>query len=373
MANHLAAAFAAKFAFIGELAGRDKVRTLAVSVDGAAADNMEYDLFATPCANVIGQKPCFYPAGVQGLFPEDLLLGQMGVDGYLGTPLFDAKGKASGIIVVLSTSPLHPSPWALNVLGIFSARAAVELERMQMDAALRQSQGLLQRLERMNAVASLGAGLAHDLNNLIGVAKNYAEVVAMDLEASEPVDPEVVSRIKEAATKAGALTAQLMAYGRARGEDVQRFDVGERIAHLISLLRAVLPPTISLKVETGMQPRAVEADPTQVEQVVANLVLNARDALPKGGRVEVRLGGGASQDGRPGTTVEVEDNGMGMSPETVAKVGQPFFTTKEAGRGTGLGLASVKSILNQLGGEMTVRSQEGVGTTVRLWFPLVAN
>jgi signal transduction histidine kinase len=365
---HLAAAFEAPYALAGELVGPDQVRTLAFSDHGRLGAELIYDLEGTPCGDVIHAKACFHPQGVAGRYPADAMLREMGIEGYLGTTLVDGHGRPLGILCVMSRGPLTPHPGMMDLLSVFSARAGLELERIRNEEALHQTQQLLQGLERMNAMASLGAGLAHDLNNLLAVIQNYAELCGMEMEDGLPPSPGHLARVKEAAIRAGALTAQLMSYGRARKGQVERFEAGERLTRLGGLLRAAMPPRVKLELELGPDPTWLVADPTQLDQMVANLVLNARDALPEGGRIHVRCEPVAAGSVR----LTVADNGIGMPPEVVARLGEPFFTTKGEGRGTGLGLASVRSILEKLGGNLQVESKPGEGTSFRLEIPLRA-
>lgn len=369
MVVHLAGVFGTPFAFVGELKEGRRISSLAFWAHGALQEPMEYDLAGTPCEHVMDQTACFHSEGIQAKYPQDQYLVEMGAEGYMGTPLLDRQGRRIGIASVQSVTPLVPTPRAMDILAIFSARAGLELERLRTEESLRQSQQLLQRMEKMNAVASLGAGLAHDLNNLIGVAKNYAELAEMDLEDGNPVDPISLARIKQATTRAGELTAQLMAYGRGQALKDQRFDAHQRLAHLTSLLRSVVPPMIGLRVDAGLEILHMAADPTQFDQIVANLVLNARDAMPAGGTVRISLHHGLGPSGTQGIVLEVEDDGQGMPAEILGRLGEPFFTTKGSGKGTGLGLASVRTILDKLGGTLSVTSEVGQGTAFRLWFP----
>jgi len=269
---------------------------------------------------------------------------------------------------VMSEEPLSPHPGMMDLLSVFSARAGLELERIRNEEALHQTQQLLQGLERMNAMASLGAGLAHDLNNLLAVIQNYAELCELEMEDGHPPSLHHLARVKEASLRAGTLTAQLMSYGRARKGQVERFEAGERLQRLGGLLRAAMPPKVKLELDLTGGAAWMEADPTQMDQMVANLVLNARDALPAGGKIQVRCS--TLQSGAIRLTVQ--DNGTGMPPEVVARLGEPFFTTKGEGRGTGLGLASVRSILDNLGGQLQVESAPGQGTTFHLEIPVRA-
>ncbi|HJV91228.1 MAG TPA: ATP-binding protein [Holophagaceae bacterium] len=363
---HLAAAFEAPYALAGELVGDDRVRTLAMCDHGELREEITYPLAGTPCADVVQAKACFHPHGVHLRYPLDEVLGEMGIEGYLGTTLVDSHGRVLGVLCVMSREPLSPHPGMMDLLSVFSARAGLELERIRNEEALHQTQQLLQGLERMNAMASLGAGLAHDLNNLLAVIQNYAELCELEMEEGQTPSAHHVARVKEASMRAGALTAQLMSYGRGRKGQVERFEAGERLQRLGGLLRAALPPKVSLELDLAAGPIWLEADPTQLDQMVANLVLNARDALPQGGRIQV----GCATLPQGAVRLTVRDDGMGMPPEVVARLGEPFFTTKGEGRGTGLGLASVRSILEKLGGGLQVESAPGRGTTFHLEIPL---
>ncbi|HJV22485.1 MAG TPA: ATP-binding protein [Holophagaceae bacterium] len=363
---HLAAAFEAPYALAGELVGTDKVRTLALCDGGELREEIVYSLEGTPCADVVRAKACFHPHGVHLRYPLDEILGEMGIEGYLGTTLMDSHGRVLGVLCVMSREPLSPHPGMMDLLSVFSARAGLELERIRNEEALRQTQQLLQGLERMNAMASLGAGLAHDLNNLLAVIQNYAELCELEMEDGQSPSAHHVGRVKEAAMRAGALTAQLMSYGRARKGQVERFEAGERLQRLGGLLRAAMPPKVRLDFELAAGPIWLEADPTHLDQMVANLVLNARDALPHGGHIQV----GCATLPQGAFRLTVRDDGMGMPPEVVARLGEPFFTTKGEGRGTGLGLASVRSILERMGGGLQVESEPGKGTTFHLEIPV---
>ncbi|MBI3132691.1 MAG: hypothetical protein HYZ13_15355 [Acidobacteria bacterium] len=363
---HLAAAFDAPYALAGELVGTDKVRTLAFCNHGHLGAEVTYGLEGTPCGDVINAKACFHSHGVQRRYPADTILRDLAIEGYLGTTLVDSHGRGLGVLCVMSQEPLTPHPGMMDLLSVFSARAGLELERIRNEEALHQTQHLLQGLERMNAMASLGAGLAHDLNNLLAVIQNYAELCELEMEEGQRPSPGHLARVKEASLRAGALTAQLMSYGRARKGQVERFEAGDRLRRLGGLLKAALPPKVKLELNPDADPIWLVADPTQLDQMVANLVLNARDALPTGGRIRV----GCVPTPAGGIRLTVQDDGTGMPPEVVARLGEPFFTTKGEGRGTGLGLASVRSILEKLGGHLKVESAPGAGTTFHLEFPL---
>ncbi len=260
------------------------------------------------------------------------------------------------------------------VLALKDLRAfSQELDRRVRERTrdLEEAQGLLLRTERLNGLASLGAGLAHDLKNLLGVMKNYAVLVGQDLQEGRPIQPADLKAIQQAAEQAGALANQLMAFGREDVEGETSFDLRERLKHLISMLRAALPAYISLEVRLPPGPLVLPGDPTRMDQVIVNLVLNARDAIDGSGRILVEAQPCTLAGGRAGALLVISDSGCGMSEEVQGRIFEPFYTTKPAGTGTGLGLASVRSLLQLMEGEIEVHSVVGRGTTFLLRLPLL--
>ncbi|HJV21474.1 MAG TPA: HAMP domain-containing sensor histidine kinase [Holophagaceae bacterium] len=273
-----------------------------------------------------------------------------------------ALGIASFAVIVLRMV------LALRDLRSFTLELDQRVQARTRD--LEEAQALLLRTERMNALASLGAGLAHDLKNLLGVMKNYALLVGQDLAEGRPIQPGDLEAIQEASDQAGQLANQLMAYGREDAEAGLSFDLRARLKQLISMVRAALPAYISLEVRLPDKALMLPGESTRVDQLIINLVLNARDAIEGSGRILVEAQGCTLATGRPGALLVVSDSGIGMSEEVQARIFEPFFTTKAIGSGTGLGLASVKSIVELMGAEVEVHSVVGRGTTFLLRFPL---
>ena len=244
----------------------------------------------------------------------------------------------------------------------------LELRVMDRTEALEQSQRLMLNTVRMNTLASLGAGLAHDLNNLIGAARNYTTLAQGDLAEGHAPDPQDLERVQHALGRAGELTTSLMAFGRGEGGEAVRFDLEARVRESERLLRVLLPRNITLRIETAGRPLPLIGHPAHWDQILVNLVSNARDAMPEGGIIWVRL--------RPvegdRVVLEVEDNGQGMSAAVQAHIFDAFFTTKAPGKGTGLGLASVRALVGQAGGELRLWSSEGKGTKFSLELPLAS-
>lgn len=236
----------------------------------------------------------------------------------------------------------------------------------------------LARAQRLASVGQLAAGIAHDCNNLLTVIQGHSELIAADLPEGDQLRCDV-EEIGRAAARAAALTRQLLTFG-SPGER-ERVDLNGIVRGLETLLRRTAGETLELRVDLASRALPVHVDAGQVEQVLLNLVLNARDATPAGGAVvletaTVAVAPGEDRDPAlaPGryARVTVSDTGAGMPPEVLARALEPFFTTKSRGEGTGLGLATAAAIITHLGGDVTLTSTPGRGTTVEVLLPLAA-
>jgi len=239
----------------------------------------------------------------------------------------------------------------------------------------------LQQSRRMEAVGRLAGGIAHDFNNLLTIIKGYAEL-ALQRSGIQPEQRADVMQIENAAERAALLIRQLLAFSRRQVLQPKIIDLNATVLGLDKLLGRLMGEHIEMVTRCGANVGNVKADPAQVEQVIMNLVVNARDAMPKGGRltvetVNVELDSTYARDHvsvKPGPYVmlAVSDTGMGISRETMAQIFEPFFTTKESGKGTGLGLSTVYGIVKQSGGYIWVYSEPDKGTTFKVYLPRVA-
>jgi signal transduction histidine kinase len=216
--------------------------------------------------------------------------------------------------------------------------------------------------DRLALIGQLASGIAHDFNNLLFIILNYAGMLEESLATSEAKDDALM--IAQAATSATELVRQLLAFSRREAVKPKVVDVGSVVANMQKLLERTVGAQIRLVFESTAPAHLVLIDPTQLEQIVMNLVVNARDAIDGPGQVTIRIG--ASEQS---TTLEVADTGKGMAPEVAARVFEPYFTTKELGKGTGLGLATVHGIVQYVGGQISVTSELGCGTTFRIALP----
>ena len=243
----------------------------------------------------------------------------------------------------------------------------------------RSAENRLRHVQKMEAIGRLAGGIAHDFNNVLGVITGYSEMLLDKLGADVKLSG-LVTQILEASQRASTLTRQLLAFSRQQVLDPRVIDVKEHLKGIQSLLRRVLGEDIRLTVDTGGRSVRLRVDPTQLEQVIMNLVVNARDAMPSGGNLSIEVSEAQmdaeycqhNPDARPGTYVciAVTDTGCGMSQEIMTRIFEPFFTTKESGKGTGLGLATVYGIVKQSLGYLTVYSEVGHGTTFKVYLPL---
>ncbi len=244
-------------------------------------------------------------------------------------------------------------------------------QRRQLEEQLRQAQ-------KMEAVGQLAGGVAHDFNNLLLAIQGSAELIARGLGPGNPWQRELET-ILSVAARAADLTRQLLAFARRTVLAPEALDPGRVVRELLPMMRRLLPETIRVEFQPSDATGAIRADRTQVEQVLLNLCLNARDAMPEGGTLKVTTEdvevGPDFLESRPwartGSYVllSVSDDGVGMPPEVAEKAFEPFFTTKPTGQGTGMGLATVYGVVKQHGGMVELDSAPGRGTTVRVYFP----
>ncbi len=262
-----------------------------------------------------------------------------------------------------------PMPPETGIQGLIINARDIS-ERLELEAQLMQSQ-------KMEAVGRLAGGVAHDFNNLLTAILGYTELLLQDVGPDDPKSAEL-NEILAAAQRAAALTRQLLTFSRKQVVQVETVDVAVAIRGMEQMLRRVIGEDVELHRLPAREPGHIRADRSQIEQLLLNLVVNARDAMPKGGRLRIEASDvSRNADRLPGdlpnvrswVVLSIADSGVGMEPETLHHMFEPFFTTKPKGKGTGLGLATVYAIVHQSGGFTEVTSAVGEGTTFRVFFP----
>ncbi len=299
---------------------------------------------------------------------EGVVLGQR-----LELPALRADGSEFPVELTVTRIPLDGSPLFTAFVRDISDRKAGEKAKVHLEEQLRQAQ-------KMEAVGRLAGGVAHDFNNLLTVISGRVHLLLSRLKPGDPLHRDA-ELIQKTAHRAVALTGQLLAFSRKQVLQPRVLDLNQVAAGVEPLLRRLIGEDVELVIAPAPDLWRVKADPGQLEQVVMNLVVNARDAMPQGGKLtistrnaDVDESAAASEVNlRPGSyaALSVTDSGTGMSAETRSHIFEPFFTTKDPGKGTGLGLSTVYGIVEQSGGAITVDSELGRGTTFMIYLPRV--
>ncbi|MEP6551269.1 MAG: ATP-binding protein, partial [Gemmatimonadales bacterium] len=271
------------------------------------------------------------------------------------TPLVDESGEIVG---------------AVNVSQDVTAAKAAEATRARLEEQVHRAQ-------KMEAVGRLAGGIAHDFNNLLTGILSYSELILQELRPADPIRADV-EQIRGAGQRAANLTRQLLAFSRRQLLQPRVLSLNALVTELEPMLGRLAGPTVTLETELDPALGSVLVDPIRLEQVLVNLVVNAKEAMPEGGRTRISSANWRDEvaPGQPGgrrsqeyVSLWVSDTGVGMDAATQSRVFEPFFTTKAAGSGVGLGLSTAYGIVEQSGGNITVKSAPGEGATFGIHFP----
>ena len=292
-----------------------------------------------------------------------------------GLELRPLRKDGSPVDLVASLAPLRDA--AGQITGIV-ALAADMTARRQTEQALRDSEAQLRQAQKMEAVGRLAGGIAHDFNNLLTVIMGRSQLQLMRLSSDDPLRRDL-NLIEQTSRRASVLTRQLLAFSRKQVLQPEVLDLNALVEGLAPMLRRVIGEDVDTVIVPGSELGTVVADPGQLEQVIMNLAVNARDAMPDGGRLVIETANVVLDDAfaqthagahrGPFVMLSVLDTGVGMTPEVRAHVFEPFFTTKESGKGTGLGLATVYGIVKQHDGYIALESEPGQGAVFSVYLP----
>jgi two-component system cell cycle sensor histidine kinase/response regulator CckA len=326
-------------------------------------------LYGRPAAEVLGRhwSEVFPDGGMERVMLESLGAAVRGESWSGEVELTRADGGR--ILVQAAHAPLRDG--AGGTMGIVGVTSDVT-ERRSLEEQLRQSQ-------KMEAVGKLAGGVAHDFNNVLTVIRGHADLLLAEVGGEDRIR-EDLRQISAAAQRAAALTGQLLAFSRRQVLQPRQLELNALVAGLLPMLTRLLGEDVRLEVRTDPAPLYVSADPGQLEQVLLNLSVNARDAISPGGHIRIETGdmvfdgSQAAWDGTPipagrYVVLSVGDTGEGMPPEVMSRAFEPFFTTKEPGQGTGLGLSTVYGIVKQSGGHLRAHSQVGEGSVFTAYLP----
>jgi two-component system, cell cycle sensor histidine kinase and response regulator CckA len=308
------------------------------------------------------------------------LANEFGIEACWSYPIRSQTGEVWGTFAFYRGTVGSPPPRVSRFVERWVHLAGIAIERERAAMALRNSEAQLEHSRRLEAIGRLAGGVAHDFNNLLTIIVGYADFLRRGLTQSDPLQREVVE-IARAADRATDLTRQLLAFSRKQILRPVVLDPNDAMTQMDSLLRRIIGEDITLVTCLDPTLRRARVDRGQLEQVIVNLAANARDAMPEGGTLTLETAsvyldaeftrGKEGLAPGPYVMIAVSDTGVGMDADTQARIFDPFFTTKEVGKGTGLGLSTVYGIVKQSGGHVTVRSEQGRGTTFRVYLPAV--
>lgn len=396
----------ADYTFIAKLDVKRHVsQTISLVVDGVVVDNFEYDLAGTPCADVSGDTVCIYPKNICSLYPSDQLLIDMGVEGYIGTPLHDSSGAVFGLVVALYKLPISDTDYVVNLFQLFAGRISAELEREDKEQQLLElNKNLEQKVEqrthelsrainklieqeKMASIGNLVAGVAHEINTPLGVAvlcsSNIKETISKldnkikdsaltknDLENSvehiKSAEDSLAYNLQRAATLVDNFKE--MAVG-VNTDELMTIDVNKQLSKLLGSLQPMLKKKrVTVDFPMSSNSLSFETYPSNLSQVITNLVSNCfTHAFELDDECKDRKILLSTELRDNCLFLTISDNGKGMDFETQQQIFEPFYTTKRGQGGTGLGLSIVKNIVNlNLNGKLEVKSAPGKGTTFQL-------
>jgi PAS domain S-box-containing protein len=320
-------------------------------------------LFGWTSADVVGKRLPVLRSEDESAFRELLRQALESPTGIAAVPATHARSDGSSVDVHASIAPLRSRDGRLR--GFISIVADVS-ERNRLESELRQAQ-------KMEVVGRLAGGIAHDFNNLLTVISAHSEFLLSDIPVHDKRRDDAIA-IRDVARRAADLTRHLLLFARKEVPERRVVDLNRKLANTERMLRRTLGSKIAIVTTPDADPVLVHADPSQMEQVIMNLALNARDAMPQGGTLVLTTATVAGERGEPGHAIlTVSDTGVGIDAATRDHIFEPFFTTKERGEGTGLGLATVYTIVKETGGSVSLESEPGEGTTFRVQFPLATS
>lgn len=380
LTRHLAEALGTRYSVVAEIKDQH-VYARAVWASDHFVDSLDYPLPGSPCGQVVDDQEVFYcRSGLQQAFPLSKLLVQLEVESYLGTPLLDTEGKPIGILAVLDTEPMEKRVEDRDLLSIFASRAGAELERERIEEQRHKLQAQLLHVQKLESLGVLAGGIAHDFNNLLSAILGNLDLAMVTLGPDSAVTP-FLKGIESAAQRSAELAHQMLAYSGKGRFVVEHLDLNPLIEDILPLLSTSISKKAVIELDLSNNLPRVQADATQIRQVVMNLIINASDAIGDHPGI-IRVSTGVRQVDRSYLSstyldekleegsylyLEVNDDGCGMDAETQERLFDPFFTTKTTGRG--LGLAALLGIVRGHEGAVRVASVPQEGSTFTILLP----
>ncbi|MBF0242498.1 MAG: response regulator [Desulfamplus sp.] len=393
-------------AIVGEIINGNRVKAIAMVMDGEPVSDYSYSLAGTPCEEAINKGYCAYPENVCVAFPDDLDLLKMNAVGYVGVPLKNRSGEAIGILCCISRHKLNLTKRTKEVMNIIAAKISGEIEREKAEKERYELQQRLRQAYKMESIGTLAGGIAHDFNNILIPILGYTEML-LDTTPEDSTLYDNLNEIRKAAFRAKDLIKQILTFSRQSNSEMALIKIQPIVKEVLKLMRASIPAMIEIEQDISPNCGLVNCEPTQIHQIVMNLVTNSFHAMEDtGGELKVTLEeveiGKDDQEvvqsdvdsDRIGSLINykdtleykmldlkagsyacltVADNGIGMGKDVIARAFDPFFTTKDVGRGTGMGLSVVHGIVKSINGAIKVYSKAGYGTVFRIYLPVISS
>jgi PAS domain S-box-containing protein len=355
MACQLAKCLNADGTLIGELieGEKDKVRTLAVCNQGVIADNFTYDLADTPCEGVLGQGVCSYISGATEMFPKDVLLKELNVEGYVGAPLRDSEGRVIGIMVAVYRRPLTDAKFAEAILQLFSTRTAAEIKRKRAEQLLHEAQTKLAHVTRVLAMGELVTSIAHEVTQpltAIMMTSNFVLRQTQDGTVNSRAVHQAISEVAEDATRISDIISRIRTLVKKDALDRAELNINYVIQEATVIVRhEAAQNEVHMRLDLASNLPGVLGDRVQLQQVLINLAINGIDAMRTVGDRPRELVIKSAEHAEC-VLIEVQDSGIGLSSDRFDRIFEPFFTTKP--QGIGMGLSISRSIIESHGGRL---------------------
>jgi signal transduction histidine kinase len=371
-------------AFVGEKdVGKDSIRTVALVDRGKHQSNFEYELAFTPCENVVDNKTCCYQTGIQDLFPKDILLQEMGVVSYSGTPLFDSKGSPIGIIVLLGRSEIEDPDLVRSVVEVYSDRAAAELERQVYERSLLHANEELQRAKEEAESASrvkteFLTSMSHELRTPLNAILGFAQILESDTIAPlSPRQVDYLNYILDGGSHLLDLINQVLDLGRIEADQIdlqmQKIDIAQVVAECANLSD---PGASERSIKIGNDTASLDgvtvvADRVRLKQILLNLLSNAIKYNKEGGIVTISSNFTSDDILR----ISISDTGIGIDERYRKDIFQMFHRlsvdTNLSKEGTGIGLSVTRLLIEKMNGQIGYESKVDVGSTFWIELPMV--
>lgn len=367
----------AEYGLVGVLSD-GQVQTLSFHHLGKKLENYRYPLANTPCEMIVRDGYRSYPRDVRRLFAGNKDLEEMGVESCVGISLRDGQQKPVGVLNLFSSREMLPTVRLPEILEIVAVKAAAEIEHLREEEERRELEAQLRQAQKMEAIGTLAGGVAHDFNNILAAILGYTELAKQTMVPESEPD-HCLAEVLKATYRAKGLVQQILAFSRKGEQEIKPMRIQFVVKEALKLLRASIPSAIDIQQRIAPDCAPILADPTRIHQIILNLCTNASHAMEaKGGTLSVLLENAnlTEKDAQPlglapgdYVLLVVSDTGYGMGKEVLDHIFEPYFTTKEQGKGAGMGLAIVHGLVTASGGRISVASAKGQGTTFRIFFP----